>query len=102
VTERFDGHTPGRWHVTASGGAVYGPDPTHGALAHVFVATDLATCLADAHLIAAAPDLLAEVASLREALAHCYEEGHDTGHSLCPDCTKARALLASKPEGGGK
>ena len=67
-TEQFDGHTPGPWYLNT-------PDPNPdrtvrwitGGIDEPCVCTDLLGATdADARLIAAAPDLLAEVKRLRE------------------------------------
>ena len=58
-TEQFDGHTPGPWNVNDEVGLVI----KHGDEAHDFVDMENG---ANARLMAAAPDLLAEVKRLRE------------------------------------
>jgi len=76
-TEQFDGHTPGPWYLNTPD-----PDPARTVRFISDVCTDLLGATdADARLIAAAPDLLAEVKRLRDlvdfAIAvidsnHCY------------------------------
>lgn len=58
-TEQFDEHTPGPWNVNDEVGLVI----KHGDGAHDFVDMENG---ANARLMAAAPDLLAEVKRLRE------------------------------------
>ena len=61
-TEQFDGHTPGPWYLNT-------PDPNPARTVRFIsdVCTDLLGASdADARLIAAAPDLLAEVKRWRE------------------------------------
>ena len=60
--EQFDGHTPGPWNVSDEVGLVI----KHGGGAHDFVDMENG---ANARLMAAAPDLLAEVKRLHEMLA---------------------------------
>jgi len=63
-TEQFDGHTPGPWYLNT-------PDPNPSRTVRFIsdVCTDLLGATdADARLIAAAPDLLAEVKWLREKI----------------------------------
>jgi len=61
-TEQFDGHTPGPWYLNTPD-----PDPARTVRFISDVCTDLLGATdADARLIAAAPDLLAEVKRLRD------------------------------------
>ena len=60
-TEQFDGHTPGPWNVSDEVGLVI----KHGDGANDFVDMENG---ANARLMAAAPDLLAEVERLREVV----------------------------------
>ena len=60
-TDQFDGHTPGPWYLNTPV-----PDPPHTIRWISDVCTDLLGATdADARLIAAAPDLLAEVKRLQ-------------------------------------
>ena len=67
-TEQFDGHTPGPWTLSTEGSAT--GDPVRWITAGIdepSVCTDLLGATdADARLIAAAPELLAEVKRLRD------------------------------------
>ena len=67
-TERFDGHTPGPWILSTEGSAT--GDAVRWISAGIdepCVCTDLLGATdADAHLIAAAPDLLAALIEERE------------------------------------
>ena len=69
-TEQFDGHTPGPWTLSTEGSAT--GDPVRWITAGIDepnVCTDLLGATdANARLIAAAPELLAEVKRLREEL----------------------------------
>jgi len=68
-TEQFDGHTPGPWYLNTPD-----PDPARTVRFISDVCTDLLGATdADARLIAAAPDLLAEVKRLREQLKLAYD-----------------------------
>lgn len=72
-------HTPGPWHVDLANETVHGFSPEGEAIVVVY---ELGTNEADAHLIAAAPELLEYVAS-----------------SASNGCVEARRLLA-KATGG--
>ena len=80
-TERFDGHTPGPWILSTEGSAT--GDAVRWISAGIdepCVCTDLLGATdADAHLIAAAPDLLAEVKRLRLIVHELLKDAdHDT------------------------
>ena len=65
-TEQFDGHTPGPWAFYTMGA----DEPYHAVHADGWETWGIQTPItngADARLIAAAPDLLAEVKRLRQA-----------------------------------
>ena len=77
-TEQFDEHTPGPWNVNDEVGLVI----KHGDGAHDFVDMENG---ANARLMAAAPDLLAEVKRLREALSTCLWHAETDGTSFGSD-----------------
>ena len=101
-------HTPGPWRIGDAGNTIFGPKMVDGSLA-VMVASisrpgrDLDAKHANARLIAAAPELLAELQRLYEAARtmadpeHCL---HATREYLpwCALADKARAAIA-KAEG---
>lgn len=70
-TEQFDGHTPGPWDLIANYSEAEWDNTWEGAV-HLFITLGLGIdrenlSVADARLIAAAPELLAEVMRLRQA-----------------------------------
>lgn len=76
-TEQFDGHSPGPWTITARNG-------TWVVHSECIYSGEVATMndYEDAKLIAAAPELLAEVKQLRAALSECLWLAETDGTSF--------------------
>lgn len=74
-TEQFNGHTPGPWYLNTAD-----PNPPHTIRWISDVCTDLLGATdADARLIAAAPDLLADVKRFRLIVHELLKDAdHDT------------------------
>ena len=77
-TEQFDGHTPGPWDLIANYSEREWDNTWEGAV-HLFITLGLgidreSLSVADARLIAAAPDLLAEVERLRQMVRQLFDK----------------------------
>jgi hypothetical protein len=97
-------HTPGPWRVTEYGGeiAIHAEDNTKIALPEKWFASDRAEAVANAALIAAAPDLLAALERLANAVdAHCRAITTAALIELDDATIDARAAIA-KAKGGAK
>jgi len=94
--KQFEGHTPGPWSARREGAFDY-----RIALSHIAETVCKVRCEANACLIAAAPELLAENKKLREALEgiiESAEDGRDCPEWLEERITDARAALNTDAE----
>lgn len=90
-------HTPGPWREGQSGNMrVYGPDGTGGLIANVFGGRD------NVRLIAAAPELLAELTAARAYIVEAIDMACDLGTSAVATLQRLEsidAVLAKAAEG---